>query len=107
MKATYGEILEEISREEFEGDVIDKTYKRVGREIFKDPKTDDGTKKSAKGLLKVSYDPKVNDLVLKDQCTEAEEKQGLLQIVFENGKMSEPQSLDEIRILISNSLQRM
>jgi nicotinamide phosphoribosyltransferase len=35
-------------------------------EIFKDPITDDGIKKSAKGLLMVEEDGKV---LLKDQCT--------------------------------------
>src|SRR5690606_2966258 len=35
MKTTYGEV------------------DSVGREIFKDPVTDDGTKKSAKGLIKI------------------------------------------------------
>jgi nicotinamide phosphoribosyltransferase len=84
MKATYGEVNGEA------------------RNIFKDPKTDDGTKKSAKGLLAVF---KENDtLVLKDECTWEEEKQGLLQTVFENGKIVNEQSLTEIRERINQHL---
>jgi nicotinamide phosphoribosyltransferase len=84
MKATYGEVNGEA------------------RNIFKDPKTDDGTKKSAKGLMQVTeVDGK---LVMKDQCTWEEEKQGLLQSVFENGKIVKEQSLSEIRSRINKQL---
>jgi nicotinamide phosphoribosyltransferase len=85
MKATYGEVNGEA------------------RNIFKDPKTDDGTKKSAKGLLAVH---EVNgELKLKDECTWEEEKQGLLQVVFENGKIANEQSLSEIRKRINKQLE--
>ncbi len=84
MKATYGEVNGE------------------GRNIFKDPKTDDGTKKSAKGLLAVH---EINgELKLKDECTWEEEKLGLLQTVFENGKIVNEQSLSEIRARINKQL---
>lgn len=85
MKATYGEVNGEA------------------RNIFKDPKTDDGTKKSAKGLMQVT---EVNGtLVMKDECTWEEEKQGLLQTVFENGKIVNEQSLSEIRSRINKQLE--
>ncbi len=85
MKATYGEVNGE------------------GRNIFKDPKTDDGTKKSAKGLLAVH---EINgQLKLKDECTWEEEKQGLLQTVFENGNLVNEQSLSEIRSRINKQLE--
>jgi nicotinamide phosphoribosyltransferase len=84
MKATYGEVNGEA------------------RNIFKDPKTDDGTKKSAKGLMQVT---EVNGtIVMKDQCTWGEEKQGLLKTVFENGKIVNEQSLSEIRSRINKQL---
>lgn len=84
MKATYGEVNGEA------------------RNIFKDPKTDDGTKRSAKGLLMVS---EVNgELQLKDECSWAEEKQGLLQLIFENGKLVKEDSLTEIRERINRQL---
>lgn len=73
MKATYGEIDYE------------------GQSIFKDPITDSGEKKSAKGLLSV-----VNG-ELKQECTKPEEEQGQLQLVYENGKIVFTQTLDEVR----------
>jgi nicotinamide phosphoribosyltransferase len=72
------------------------------REIFKDPKTDSGTKKSAKGLLRV--DMKGNSMVLFDQQTEAQEKQGLLETVFLNGKLKRDWSLAEIRERIQKQI---
>lgn len=65
------------------------------REIFKDPVTDDGVKKSARGLLRV--DSVNGELVLKDRCTPNEEAGGLLEVVFENGKLVKDQTLAEIR----------
>lgn len=64
-------------------------------EIFKDPITDRGFKKSAKGLLKVYKDG--NTLKLKDQCTPEEENQGLLEVVFLDGELTKLQTFEEIR----------
>jgi nicotinamide phosphoribosyltransferase len=77
MKATYGEV------------------NGVGREIFKDPVTDDGTKKSAKGLIKIIYED--NEYKLIDQVNWKEEGQGELNEVFRDGKLLSDQSLAEIR----------
>jgi nicotinamide phosphoribosyltransferase len=66
-----------------------------GREIFKNPITDDGTKISAKGLLKVD---KVNNVfVLKDQCSVDEELSGELVDIFVDGKLVKEYSLQNIR----------
>lgn len=65
------------------------------RELFKDPVTDSGTKKSAKGLLRVEREG--NDFVLYDQQSADNENLGLLQTVFENGKLTKFQTWDEIR----------
>ncbi|RYG04451.1 MAG: nicotinate phosphoribosyltransferase [Chitinophagaceae bacterium] len=78
MKATYGEVNGE------------------GRAIFKDPKTDDGTKKSAKGLMQV-YRNENGKLALKDECTWEEEAKGELKTVFKDGKLVVDLTLDEIR----------
>lgn len=67
----------------------------ISHEIFKDPITDDGTKKSAKGLLKVYEENGI--LVLKDQCTESEESEGLLKEIFMNGNLTNMVSFKEIR----------
>ena len=68
-----------------------------GFEIFKDPITDDGIKKSAKGLLKVVQGE--NGLELKDQISweELRQEDNLLKIVYENGKFTNKVSLTEIR----------
>lgn len=55
----------------------------VPKDIFKEPKTDGGTKKSAKGLLSVVQEN--GKLVLKQQCTKEEEQQGMLLPVFRDG----------------------
>lgn len=65
------------------------------RDIFKDPKTDSGTKKSAKGLLRVENEN--GKLVLHDQQTEAQEKLGALEIMFEDGKLVNEVTLAEVR----------
>lgn len=80
MKATYGEV---------DG---------VGRAIFKDPITDDGTKKSAKGLIKIIKENGVYSLV--DQVTWEEEKEGEMKEVFRDGKLLIDLTLKEIRATI-------
>ncbi len=84
MKATYGEV---------DG---------VGREIFKDPITDDGTKKSAKGLLQIFKNAE-GEYELKDQCTWEEEAKGELKEVFRDGSLLIDYSLADIRERLKNS----
>lgn len=64
-------------------------------EVFKDPATDDGTKKSAKGLLRV--DLVDGKYVLKDQCTRDEADGGELKTLFLNGSLKGAEKLEEIR----------
>lgn len=73
-----------------------------GREIFKDPKTDDGTKKSLKGLICVQDDG--NKYVAVDQLTKEQEERGYLQTVFEDGKLVKEWTLSEIRSAVDNSI---
>lgn len=77
MKATYGEVNGE------------------GREIFKDPITDDGTKKSAKGLMKIELKDGKYSLV--DQVDWETESTGELVEVFRDGKLLIDQNLSDIR----------
>jgi nicotinamide phosphoribosyltransferase len=86
MKATYEEI----------GD--------VGYELFKDPITDSGTKKSAKGLLRVEYED--GDFVLYDQQTIEQEKQGCLKTIFKDSKMVSETTIDEIRARINAEVDK-
>lgn len=64
--------------------------------IFKDPATDDGMKKSATGLLRVDRD-EAGKLILREGVTPAEEKGGLLETVFKNGVLVRRHTLAEIR----------
>jgi nicotinamide phosphoribosyltransferase len=77
MKATYVEVNDEA------------------REIFKDPITDDGTKKSATGLLKVVKEN--GEYVLVDRVTKEEEKEGELYPIYTNGIFTKQTTLTEIR----------
>lgn len=65
------------------------------RNIAKNPKTDNGVKKSACGLLRVEKEG--DDFVLYDQQTEEQEDQGALNVVFKNGAMFNIESLGTIR----------
>jgi len=80
------------------GCAIKATYTEINGvpyNIYKDPKTDNGVKKSAKGLLRVEKEG--NNFVLYDQQTPQQEMQGELKEVFRDGKMMRFQSIDEIR----------
>ena len=69
--------------------------------IFKDPKTDI-KKKSAKGLLKIE---RVNgELTLFDNVTDDEEKEGLLEVVFEDGNLKKHTTLKQIRETIDKQI---
>jgi nicotinamide phosphoribosyltransferase len=65
------------------------------REIFKNPVTDDGTKKSATGLLNVQKEN--GRFVLYDKVSWAEEAQSELKTVFKNGIITKEFTLAEIR----------
>jgi len=84
MKATYGIVNNEQ------------------RVIYKDPITDDGVKKSARGLLQLTLDNN-NDYLLHDNCTWEEEKTGALKEVFRDGKLLIDDTLQAIRDRIKNN----
>lgn len=90
VKATYGEVNQFVG----DGPVV----RSVGREIFKDPVTDDGTKKSARGLVAVLLDEK-GEYYLKDMCSldEVEAETNQLKPVFKDGKLLIRWTLDDIR----------
>jgi nicotinamide phosphoribosyltransferase len=67
-----------------------------GIEIFKDPVTDSGMKKSAKGLLRVNEELG-GSFYLKDQCTRKEEQGGFLVVIFEDGEFYNEVGFEEVR----------
>lgn len=81
VKSTYGEVM-------VNGEIR-------GIEIFKDPVTDDGLKKSAKGLLAVyEHD---DGYTLKDQATWEEFQNCAFKCVFKDGQIKKDWTLAEIR----------
>ena len=73
------------------------------KEIFKHPKTDDGTKNSLKGLIAVYQD--VNGVYYaEDQVTPEVEDGGCLETVFEDGVLKKEYTLKEIRQRINEGL---
>jgi len=74
----------------------------VGQAIFKDPKTDSGTKKSAKGLLRV--DKVDGEYVLTSDVSIEEEMSGELKTVFLNGYLFRNESIETIRNRVKESM---
>lgn len=80
------------------------TINGVEKAIFKDPITDDGTKKSAKGRVVVAKNPRKKDSIVVIDETDMSNYNdilsgghNLLQTIFENGKIVKETTLAEIR----------
>lgn len=86
IKATYGEI---------DG---------VGRSLFKSPKTDDGMKNSARGLLRVIDADGEGHLALDEDVSWEVEAQGELQPIFHDGAAMNLTTLAEIRARVEAQL---
>lgn len=76
------------------------------RPIFKQPKTDDGTKNSLKGLIRVEKGHVISgpSYIAYDMQSEEEEKQGCLETVFKDGKLLKDYTLAEIRERVNSTL---
>jgi nicotinamide phosphoribosyltransferase len=98
MKATYVELTHTVVDSGIGETGAMERQETVGREIFKDPITDDGTKKSATGLLFVGKSDVDGTLFLIDQCTSWHaESMGLLQTIYKDGEFENTTTLQEIR----------
>lgn len=75
------------------------------RDIFKEPKTDSGTKKSHRGLLRVYYS--ANKITVMDQANPAwlKDSSNLLQPVFRDGQILSASSIGEIRRRVEEGLE--
>lgn len=98
MKATYVE--KTYNTGQFAGG-MDVTE---GYEIFKDPITDSGMKKSARGLLKVVKNDGVLELKDGIEWADIEDNDNELKLVFMNGKLLRQTTLTEIRKRINKLL---
>jgi nicotinamide phosphoribosyltransferase len=65
--------------------------------IFKDPKTDNGLKKSLKGRISVVRRRGTNNLIAMDEANDAEMAESLLETVWKDGKFVKRLSFDEVR----------
>lgn len=86
-----------VTRDTF-GTAIKATFGKVNgqeRELFKAPKTDDGVKKSARGLIRVEHEG--DKFVLYDRQTWEQERQGAMETVFYNGELKRFDTLSTIR----------
>jgi nicotinamide phosphoribosyltransferase len=94
------------------GFAMKATYVEVngeGREIFKDPITDDGMKKSAKGLMMIYRNQGshgYSSYTLKDQVSWGEESQGDLQTLYKDGEFHNLTTLGKVRTTLQNNLNR-
>jgi nicotinamide phosphoribosyltransferase len=80
------------------GCAIKATYGRVNgedRALFKAPKTDDGIKNSARGLLRIEREG--DRYVLHEMQTWQQEMRGELREVFRDGAMLNQTTLTDIR----------
>jgi len=94
-----------VTRDTF-GFAVKATYGVVNgepRSIFKKPKTDDGLKNSAKGLIAVYYDDR-GELYLKDNATWEQMHNCEFVPVFEDGKILKKYTLSEIRERIKEQI---
>lgn len=88
---------------EIEEEFLSDPYKeKIGYNIYKDPVTDDGTKKSLKGLIGVGISEDKTTYYAKEECTWKEEARGVLQTIYEDGKFFNQTTLKEIREKLTN-----
>lgn len=83
-------------------EITDEDGKRTGYPIYKDPVTDDGTKKSLKGF-QVVYKDEAGEYYVKSDVSEEEAQGGCLQVIYENGRPSNPITLSEIRERVTSA----
>jgi len=77
-------------------ETIDENGERKAFNIFKDPITDDGTKKSLKGLCAVHQDEN-GEYYVQTECTPEQENGGILEVIFEDGQLYNETTLTAIR----------
>lgn len=100
--AAKGAWFEVKEPKEYSEDGLDFGGTKKSYNIYKDPVTDDGTKKSLKGLLHVNWDAVKGGYFVKTECTPEEENVGLLQVIYEDGKFYNRTTLSEVRKNLSS-----
>ncbi len=96
---TYGFVTRDT-----DGYAIKATFVQVldeERAIFKDPATDSGVKKSAKGITAVFLDEK-GEYVLKEEATWHDLENCAFEKIFENGKILKTVTLEDVRKVVAS-----
>lgn len=102
-KGSWFEVKEWIPDESTLGIAGNGYYETQSYNIYKDPITDDGSKRSLRGLLSVEDNYGGSEMyegeryTVTQECTWEEESQGLLQTIYEDGKFYNTITLSEIR----------
>lgn len=92
-----------------QGFAMKATYVEVNGKpvvVYKDPKTADGTKKSAKGLLRVDWGGKAKEpahYILRDNVTLQEEAGGMLETVYKDGNILVDEKFSRLRERLKNA----
>ena len=95
-KGNWFEVKQDMNDYDDDHDGLSPIWQRHGYNIYKDPVTDDGTKKSLKGMIAVHQDED-GEYAAVQECTPEEENQGLLQVIYEDGKFYNQSNFYEIR----------
>jgi nicotinamide phosphoribosyltransferase len=77
---------------------------KVSYNIYKNPITDDGQKRSLKGLMCVTQNEHNGELEVIQECDWNLENKGMLQTIYENGEFYNQTTLTEIRQRINSIL---
>lgn len=101
-KGSWFEVKEDINDYDDDHDGLNPIWRKKSYNIYKDPVTDDGSKRSLRGLLSVQqHSPEhkqtPNLIWCGQEQTWEEENTGLLQTIYENGKFYNQTTLSEIR----------
>jgi nicotinamide phosphoribosyltransferase len=102
-KGSWFEVIEQAT-DDFAKTLPAPVYNRKSYNIYKDPITDDGTKRSLRGMLAVEYVNGEHEegYVVKQECTPEEEQQGLLQVIYQDSTFYNQTTLTEIRQRLNN-----
>lgn len=92
-KGSWFEVKEEVGQTV---DTLEPIYKYESYNIYKDPITDSGDKKSLKGRVAVT-----DDFQVITECDEETENTGILRVIYEDGIFHNTQTLEEIRTNIN------
>jgi nicotinamide phosphoribosyltransferase len=93
-KGAWFEVKEDCVKSECTCDCVDKCLNPTvtAYNIYKDPVTDDGAKKSLKGFVCVT-----EDMEVLTECDVETENSGILRTIYEDGNFYNLQTLEEIR----------